>query len=397
MTATATPRPTLPAGIQRGTKYRFVVRSAEEAIHTLRSRLGEEAKVLSVKQVGGKGLNRFLQSPRMEIVATVPATGEVETRATPPAPEPAPPAVVQPIAEPAAPAVGDPLESDLADTIREQMDAERTAPAPARTPYTTEARKPQPASRSTNVWDLLRRSHFSEALLTSLDYALADGSKLEALPLNLALAEIRQRLLKAYRTAPQQALGQRIAFLGTPGVGKTTALCKRLAHDVFIARRPVQVLKVDNETPNPDEALSIFCDVLGVPLLRDPADALELNDDTLLYLDLPGISMADTEEWARLEERLNGLEVTSRVLVLNGCYEMEQMHATLLRSRQLKLTHLCLTHMDEVASAARHWPLLLSSGLSPYFISHGQSVTSDYSDEVADYLSEKSFPVHANV
>ncbi|MBN1403412.1 MAG: hypothetical protein JW942_02950, partial [Opitutales bacterium] len=66
-----------PPGIERGRKYRFVVSSAEEAIETLRERLGAEAKVLSVKQVDGQGLSRFLKSPRLEIVATVPEQGEL--------------------------------------------------------------------------------------------------------------------------------------------------------------------------------------------------------------------------------------------------------------------------------------------------------------------------------
>ena len=44
-----------PAGIERGRKYRFVVKSAEEAITTLRERLGSEAKVLSVRQLDGEG------------------------------------------------------------------------------------------------------------------------------------------------------------------------------------------------------------------------------------------------------------------------------------------------------------------------------------------------------
>lgn len=39
-----------------GATYKFVVRTPEEAVQTIRERLGENAKVLSVRQVPNQGL-----------------------------------------------------------------------------------------------------------------------------------------------------------------------------------------------------------------------------------------------------------------------------------------------------------------------------------------------------
>ena len=55
-----------------GKKFRLVVRSAEEAVRVIREKLGEDARVLSVKQVGGEGLKRFISSPKLEVIAEVP-------------------------------------------------------------------------------------------------------------------------------------------------------------------------------------------------------------------------------------------------------------------------------------------------------------------------------------
>ena len=55
-----------------GKKFRLVVRSAEEAVRVIREKLGEDAKVLSVRQVGGSGLKRFVSSPKLEVIAHVP-------------------------------------------------------------------------------------------------------------------------------------------------------------------------------------------------------------------------------------------------------------------------------------------------------------------------------------
>ena len=46
-----------------GKKYRLVVKSAEEAVRVIREKLGASARVLSVRQMGGQGLTKFISSP----------------------------------------------------------------------------------------------------------------------------------------------------------------------------------------------------------------------------------------------------------------------------------------------------------------------------------------------
>ena len=65
-----------PAG---GKRFRLTVRSAEEAVRVIRDKLGDQARVLSVRQVGGEGLKRFISSPKLEVIAEIPAddSGEI--------------------------------------------------------------------------------------------------------------------------------------------------------------------------------------------------------------------------------------------------------------------------------------------------------------------------------
>ena len=46
--------------ITPGQKYKFIVKSAEEAASIIREKLGEMAQVISVRQVEGEGLAKFL-------------------------------------------------------------------------------------------------------------------------------------------------------------------------------------------------------------------------------------------------------------------------------------------------------------------------------------------------
>ena len=67
--------------ITPGQKYKFVVKSAEEAAAIIRDKLGEMAQVISVRQVEGEGLARFLKSPKLEIIAQVPVAPAENTEA----------------------------------------------------------------------------------------------------------------------------------------------------------------------------------------------------------------------------------------------------------------------------------------------------------------------------
>ena len=46
-------------------KIRLVEKTAEEAVRLINEKLGEQAKVVSVKQIGGEGLKRFISSPNL--------------------------------------------------------------------------------------------------------------------------------------------------------------------------------------------------------------------------------------------------------------------------------------------------------------------------------------------
>ena len=60
-------------------RFRLVVRSAEEAVRMIRDKLGENARVVSVRQTGGEGLKRFISSPKLEVIAEVPLPDETST------------------------------------------------------------------------------------------------------------------------------------------------------------------------------------------------------------------------------------------------------------------------------------------------------------------------------
>ena len=212
----------------------------------------------------------------------------------------------------------------------------------------------------------------------------------------LALADVLRKvtlcLSDRYKSMPTSVLSSKVALLGSPGTGKTTMLCKLLAHEVFINKRVPMVLKLENGVPNPDDSLRIFCDVIGVTLYRESSKIPSSSTQSPLFIDIPGISINNANEWSSIKNSLQELGVNSRILVINGAYDTKVLAKCIRIGSNLDATHLAITHFDELSNASKLWPLIFDSGLTPYCISMGQNVTGDFSSNVLNQMIAKSFP-----
>ena len=223
-----------------GKRFRLVVQSAEEAVRIIRDKLGDNAKVLSVRQIGGEGLKRFISSPKLEVIAEVQSW---------------------------TPGQSDDQHSAL-KSMRQQRKPLTPSPmtAVSNTLQTSKARHERWSNcKVIKVIPRLSWENWLDQLLH--EYSLGPTGD-STLPLADALKHITVGLSDRYRSTEKKATTNKIALLGSPGVGKTTTLCKFLAHEVFMNKTTPKVLKVESGVPNPDDALRIFCEVVGVTLYR---------------------------------------------------------------------------------------------------------------------------------
>ena len=359
---------------KEGKRFKLVVRSAEEAVRVIREKLGEDARVLSVKQVGGEGLKRFISSPKLEVIAEVPSPDQQSNDAN---------ALTNASVEEApseAAEVGQ-VEAPAPPAIEEKPDG--SAPTPSE--------DQNEAGSAGETARILSKAGFDPALLSEIQ-SWADWSKINELPLADGLKEITIGLSDRFRSTHLVPTTDKIALLGAPGVGKTTTLCKFLAHEVFMNKRTPHVLKVENGIPNPDDALRIFCEVVGVTLFREAGNLPEIGESSPLYLDFPGLSLSHVDDWVETKETLDQLDVRTRVLVLNGAYDRQVLLKNISSGKHLGATHVAFTHFDELSNSTKLWPIILHSGLSPMCICNGQNVTGDFTTSVLNQMIARTFP-----
>jgi flagellar biosynthesis protein FlhF len=391
-----------------GKKFRFVVSSAAEAVKVVKERLGDNARVLKVEQIGGTGLAAFFSKPQLEIIAAIPTQAELDREAKEVQakinnakavknPQPKQPVVPQaPVPESIKTTPQQPTTTGRQiyrknatqvqpQTIKEEVIGGATANKQR------ENNVPLTPSGKETLNTLLAKANFDSDLIHQIEISTS-WDQISNMKLEHGISEVFLWLREQYNTLKPQPLATRIAFLGTPGCGKTTALCKRLTNEVFVKGKKIQVLKVENDIPNPDDSLRVLCDILGIELLRDPMDLSKVDVGGDLYLDVPGVPLRNHEQWLALNKRLDELWVTTRVLVLNSAYESAVIKDTIALADKMKCTHMVFTHLDELSNITKLWPLILNSRLSTLFFSYGQNVTSEFTDDVLEYMTKETFP-----
>ena len=351
----------LPSDAPAGKKFRLVVSSAEEAVRVIREKLGDDAKVLSVKQFGGEGLKRFISSPKLEVIAEIPSQDHKEL------------------------------------VCVEENEVEKTDEVSEKDEPSTESSSGSilndgfSSSEKEDNTILLSRAGFDFNLLGEIK-TWNNWNEIKDKPFADILKEITVGLSDRFRLIEEKQTTSGIALLGSPGVGKTTTLCKLLANEVFIEKTNPSVLKAENGMPNPDDSLRIFCEVIGVTLYREAENLPARSKNHPLFLDFPGLQMSDLDSLTDTCDILDDLDIQTRVLVINGAYDKEIINNEIKMARHLQVTHLVVTHFDQITNSTKLWPIFLNSNLSPLCICSGQNVTGDYSINVLNQMISRTFP-----
>jgi len=368
--------------------YKFTVKSAEEAVALIRERLGPAARVLSVRAVEAKGFRRLFSSPRLEVVAQVDASdagaGVQPRRLRVTSSEAAAPSFERAMDH----AIDRTVQPETApgDEPRSAPSDEATRPPRRRTPNPDESRL-----GSLGLSGLLRRSGLTETALNRLQTG-SNWDELNTLPLHRALAETSRLLRQHADTRPQRPPLSRAAFLGAAGVGRTTALCKWLAQEVFRRGRLGHVVSVEFDRPNPLGALTVFSEALGVPLAHFPCETHPAVPGGFVYFDVPSLSPRRPQDNAPIREFLDREQVTERVLVLNAAYDKASMRDAYAAGRDLGATHVVFTHLDEVPQWGKLWDYLFDTEIEPLFLATGPSLTGDCEEDVPGAIVRKTLP-----
>ncbi len=359
--------------------HTFIAESAADAVAQIRETLGSDAVVLNVRRAESQGLSRLWQKPRIEVLAHVPEKTAV----------PAGTSEVLALAE-------------LREELREiKQKVEHREPAVASPGFETlrkrgiELEHQRIASLPAEGWRVGALLENSGVLPVYAERVVEELRRQHGeLPPEHLRREIEMggAILKSLWREPDAFESGVHVFVGAPGVGKTTALCKWLAQSSLVEGKSAAVWRLDGHVANTAESLDVFCEILGVPVERFLPRGGRRPDTEKLFIDLPGVNPADANAISQLERQLSLFPHAQVHLVLNGAYETGLLLAQARAFEALGAGDVIVTHLDEESRWGKLWNLVLGTNCSVRWLSAGQNIPGEFLPATSSAILARQFP-----
>lgn len=348
--------------------HTFIAESASEAVERIRAELGPAAVVLSVRKLPRTGLERFLKQEQIEVLAGLDEP--------PPAPK-SPPSFPPPDAL-----------AELREEIRELRSQvlARVEPKPSvltalPDPLRATDRKAPGIAHILNQTGLL--PSFTEQILQELPGA-------EKLTIGEQIAGASEVLRNRWRAGePAQSAAVHV-FVGVPGSGKSTVLCKMLAQTSLVEGQPATVFQLDSHVANPSPQPSVYAEIVGAQFERTLPLQFERREESV-FIDLPGVALHHQQGLARLKHLIAEFGLPEIHLVLNAAYESTHLLEQVRFFSTLGLTDLIVTHLDEESRWGKLWNLVLGTNYCVRSLADGQNIPGDFHPASADLLLSRQF------
>jgi len=317
----------------------FIAENANDAVRLVQENLGPDAVIVSVRKLPASGFARLLhRSDQIEVTACVPEK----------------------------PRHSVPEGVDAYVPFAEQSDGEMDLPPP----------------RAAHRW---RSIAWLESLGLLPEFTDRLELKLRATrgpnPPEMPIAEwtaVRDTLATFWRPPhhEEDGDGRPHVFIGPPGSGKTTALCKWMTAAVLRGEHRARVWRLDGETANTSELLSLHCEMIGVPTERF-WETPDVPED-LLFVDVPGVEPHSATAMKAMREILSSLPAPHVHLVLNAAYETALLFEQFNCFAPLMPEDLIFTHLDEEHRRVKLWNFVLGTNCCIGWLGGGQKIPGEF-------------------
>jgi flagellar biosynthesis protein FlhF len=353
-------------------KYAEIVAdNPNTALARVHEELGPEAVIVKVRKLRPEGISWLWRSNgKIEVTACVPDQPQVEN----------------PVSNPHNPSLA---EKQLANPIAAGHAGEQTTEKQIpfanrydRNPLGVEKAGETRLTTSRGRWrsiEWLESNGLLPAFTRQLEekvQVLYGGKRLPAMQSEwTAITD----LIVCHWLPPRQSAagtGRPHVFIGPPGSGKTTALCKWMTSEMLSNDRHVRVWRLDADTANSGEMLELHCEMMGVPVERFWSEPGETSD--LQFVDLPGVETRNADAMSALREHLSVLPQPHVHLVLNAAYESSILLEQFRAFEAFAPEDVIFTHLDEEHRRVKLWNMVLGTKCPISFLGAGQKIPGEF-------------------
>jgi len=400
---------------------RYIVDSMPDALQKIRSELGNDAIIVSTKDVKQGGFLGMFGKKKIEVVAAID-TAAANKAPVQPAPRPVPTIpldLIKPFMD-GSTLGGSTLTDEtrpqetktlqIRPELKAQPQVERSHVSEPKRTFNEDAILAEmksmremiqklsaasmgsPASQSLPDMLLKYEARFIDQEVShEIIKQLMDGC-LEELSIDGDFSEevvrrsLRTQLMSYFPSEQYRSISENtrvVHFIGPTGVGKTTTIAKLAAEQVLKYRRRVGFITSDTYRIAAVEQLNTYATILNIPteVVFSPKDLSrafdQLREVDIIFMDTAGRNYRNEMYVSELQTLLQSEGQSETYLVLSMTTKYRDMKAITTNFQKFHLDKVILTKFDETDSYGCILNLVHDFGLTFSYIANGQNVPDD--------------------
>jgi len=313
---------------------RYIVQNMQEALYLIKQDLGPEAIIVSSRKVKEKGLLGWLRPAKLEVTAAK--------------------------AQERADQVDKSSPVNLASSQAERLNR----------PVSLAAHKIRQCLLRMEI-----EPEIVEFLLEDIEL-IEDETEIKA--------ALQQRLHSVFKPAARSNKSPNImAFVGVPGVGKTTTLAKIAAIYSLFDSFNIGLITIDTFRVGAVEQLRIYGDIIGasVDVVTSPAELLQAvnknRDKDLILIDTAGRPSRNRYQLSEMKAFLEVIEDLDIFLVINATTRARDMVQIINDYKVIPYSQLIISKIDETETSGTLLNAAYLTGMPIAFLTNGQDVPDD--------------------
>jgi flagellar biosynthesis protein FlhF len=194
---------------------------------------------------------------------------------------------------------------------------------------------------------------------------------------------LREFFSEAIKVSDPLVSGRIAAFIGPPGVGKTTTIAKLAAIHALKKKRRIALLTMDNFRIAATEQLRIYGKIVGIPVdaAKTPEELGSLirehSDKDLILIDTAGRGPEDKEHFKRLRQLADIEPAIKFNLVLNSQIRDDALAGAVRAYDEVPVDSLTFTKLDEGSVYGPIFNTMMQTGKPVAYTTSGQRVPED--------------------
>jgi flagellar biosynthesis protein FlhF len=245
------------------------------------------------------------------------------------------------------------------------------------------------------ISEKLKYNDVSENIVTTVMTQLKKSEEVleESNINNFVLSNISSMISTAEFEIEKKSGGQKVAFIGPTGVGKTTCIAKLATISKILHNLDVGIISIDTYRLGAIDQLRIFSEIVDIDLLiayepeEMPALLKKVKSKDIIFIDTAGRSQKNTEHLKKMKEFLDVVKPDSTHLVLSSTSTTKTLYDAADKFDLFDYSSIVFTKIDEAVVYGNMLNVSANFNKPIIYLTNGQVIPDDIISAEPDFIA----------